>query len=148
MEGRLEMTVSVSSCCNEQDFLDFVRLNGLKKYNSDKTNGKIQIPNKEFTFVARNENDVIIGGVSGSTYLSSLEVDVLWVQEYYRGQSIASRLLKKMENEAKNAGCQLSHLTTYSFQAPLFYQKQGYKICGEIDGFPDNIKLYTLKKQL
>ncbi|MFS0783088.1 GNAT family N-acetyltransferase [Bacillus sp. 1P06AnD] len=142
------MIASISNCYNEQEFLDIVRLNGLKKYNLDKTNGKLQIPNKVFTFVARNENDVIIGGVSGSTYLSSLEVEVLWVQESYRGQSIASRLLIKIENEAKKAGCQLSHLTTYSFQAPLFYQKQGYKICGEIDGFPDNIKMYILKKQL
>ena len=84
----------------------------------------------------------------GSTYLSSLEIEVLWVNEAYRGQSIASQLLKEMENEAKEAGCQLAHLTTYSFQAPQFYQKRGFVVCGEIDGFPNNIKLYTLKKLL
>lgn len=89
-----------------------------------------------------------MGGVSGSTYLSSLEIEVLWVQEAYRGQKIASRLLEVIENQAKDAGCQIVHLTTYSFQAPLFYQKQGYVICGEVNGFPDDIRLYTLKKQL
>jgi len=31
----------------------------------------------------------------------------------------------------------LAHLTTYSFQAPQFYQKNGFVVCGEIDGFPD-----------
>ena len=28
------------------------------------------------------------------------------------------------------------------------FSKQGYVICGKIDGFPDDIKLYILKKQL
>jgi Acetyltransferases len=73
---------------------------------------------------------------------------VLWVSESYRGQNIASRLLEEIEVEAQKAGCAFAHLTTYSFQAPLFYQKQGYAICGEIDGFPDGIKLFILKKQL
>ncbi|WP_374978574.1 GNAT family N-acetyltransferase [Mesobacillus zeae] len=76
-----------------------------------------------------------------------VEVEVLWVSESYRGQGVASRLLAEIEDKAKVVGCQLAHLTTYSFQAPLFYQKQGYVICGEIDGFPDSIRMYMLKKQ-
>nr|WP_319489569.1 GNAT family N-acetyltransferase [uncultured Caproiciproducens sp.] len=113
-----------------------------------KTNGKLKLPNIELVNIARNDKGYIVGGVSGSTYLLSLEIEVLWVQEDYRGQKIASCLLEEIENRAKNAGCQISHLTTYSFQAPLFYQKQGYVICGEVNGFPDDIRLYTLKKQL
>lgn len=70
------------------------------------------------------------------------------MQEAYRGQKIASRLLGEIEHQAKDAGCKIAHLTTYSFQAPLFYQKQGYVICGEVNGFPDDIRLYVLKKQL
>lgn len=142
------MATTICNCYDEQEFLNAVRLNGLLKYNMDKTNGKLKVPDVEFAYVARNEKGVIIGGVSGCTYLSSLEVEVLWVQESYRGQNIASRLLEQIENEAKKAGCQLCHLTTYSFQSPLFYQKQGYVICGEVDGFPDDIKLYVLKKRL
>ncbi|MPM77030.1 hypothetical protein SDC9_124029 [bioreactor metagenome] len=113
-----------------------------------KTKGKLKVPNMDFVNIARNEEGLIVGGISGSTYLSSLEIEVLWVQEDYRGKKIASRLLKEMEVQAKNAGCQIAHLTTYSFQAPHFYVKQGYVICGEINGFPDDIRLYTLKKQL
>ncbi|MNI86022.1 hypothetical protein D3C73_1430700 [compost metagenome] len=73
---------------------------------------------------------------------------MLWVSEAYRGQNISSQLLNEIENEAKEAGCLLAHLTTYSFQAPCFYQKNRYVVCGEIEGFPDNIKLYILKKLL
>ncbi len=142
------MFITISNCCDEQEFLNSVRLSGLLKYNIKQTNGKLQVPNVEFVNVARNEKGAIIGGISGSTYLSSLEIEVLWVQEDYRGQNIASRLLEEIEHRAKDAGCQLAHLTTYSFQAPCFYQKNGYVICGEINGFPDDIRLYTLKKQL
>ena len=142
------MPIIISKHCDEQEFLNAVRLNGLLKFNLDKTNGKLKIPDTEIVYVARDENGMIIGGVSGSTYLSSLEVEVLWVQESYRRQNVASRLLQEIENEAKKVGCQISHLTTYSFQAPLFYQKRGYTPCGEVDGFPDDIKLYLLKKHL
>ena len=133
---------------DEQEFMNTVRINGLLRYNIAKTNGKLKEPDVEIMKVARDDSGIIIGGISGSTYLSSLEIEVLWVNEAYRGQSIASQLLKEIENEAKEAGCHLAHLTTYSFQAPQFYMKRGFVVCGEIDGFPNNIKLYILKKLL
>lgn len=134
--------------CDESEFLHSVRINGLLKYNMEKTNGKLKTPDMEILRVARNKDGTIIGGACGSTFLSSLEVEVLWVDEVYRGQNIASSLLKEIENEAEKEGCHIAHLMTYSFQAPEFYLKQGYIICGEVDGFPDGIKLYLLKKQL
>jgi Acetyltransferases len=140
--------INIVSQCDEQEFLNVVRINGLLKYNVTQTNGKLKIPNVEIVRVACDENGVIVGGASGSTYLSSLEIEVLWVNEAYRRKGIASELLKEIESEAREVGCSLAHVTTYSFQAPLFYQKQGYIICGEIDGFPNNIRLFTLKKKL
>ena len=139
--------IIISNHCNEQEFKDIVRINGLWKYNMDKTNGKLGVPDTEIVRVAR-ENNIIVGGASGFTYLSSLETEVLWVSETCRGQNVASRLLAEIENEARALGCRIAHTTTYSFQAPSFYQKQGYVICGEINGFPDDITLYMLKKQL
>lgn len=144
----MKKKVIIMNQYDEQEFLNNVRINGLLKYNMAKTNGKLKEPDVEIMKVARDDRGIIIGGISGSTYLSSLEIEVLWVNEAYRGQSIASQLLKEIENEAKEAGCQLAHLTTYSFQAPQFYQKRGFVVCGEIDGFPNNIKLYILKKLL
>jgi GNAT superfamily N-acetyltransferase len=144
----MQKKVNIVDQYDEQEFLNTVRINGLLKYNMAETSGKLKEPDIEIIKVARDESGAIIGGIAGSTYLSSLEIEVLWVSEAYRGQGIASQLLEAIENEAKKAGCQLAHLTTYSFQAPQFYQKNGFAICGEIEGFPDNIKLYTLKKPL
>jgi hypothetical protein len=53
-----------------------------------------------------------------------------------------------IEEEAKKKGCKLVHLDTYSFQAPEFYKKQGYDIFGILDGYPEGIKRYYLKKDL
>lgn len=141
-------TITISNYCSEPEFLNEIRLNGLLKYNMDKTAGKLKVPDLEIVRVARDSNGLLIGGAAGSTYLSSVEIEVLWVDEAYRGRQVASRLLREIEEEAKGAGCRLSHLTTYSFQAPGFYKKQGYAVCGELDGFPDGIKLYLLKKPL
>ena len=141
----MQIKVTISNQCDEKEFLNAVRINGLLKYNLNKTSGKLKEPDIEIIRIARNKDGTIIDGASGSTYLSSLELEVMWVNENYRGQNIASQLLKEIESEAKAAGCPP---TTYSFQAPEFYLKQGYTICGEVDGFPDNIKLYTLKKQI
>jgi len=140
--------ITIYNHCDENEFIDTVRVNGLLRYNMEKTNGKLKIPDIEIVRVARDESGTIVGGAYGCTYFSSLCLEVLWVNESYRGQNIASRLLLEVENEAKEAGCVIAHTTTYSFQAPQFYIKNGYEICGEINGFPDDVKLYTLKKQL
>lgn len=140
--------ITLSKNCSEAEFLNSVRINGLLKSNLAQTKGQLKIPDIEIIRVARDENDRIIAGIAGSTYLSSVEIDVLWVDENFRGQHLASRLLEELEAEAQEAGCQLAHLTTYSFQAPEFYRKQGYSICGEVTGFTDGISLYVLQKRL
>lgn len=85
LEGSVyfKMTVTILNQCNNQEFLEFVRINGLLKYNLAKTSGKLKIPDIEIVRIARNQNGTIIGGASGSTYLSSLEVEVMWVNEDY-----------------------------------------------------------------
>ena len=140
--------ITVETCTNDEEFLREVRINGLLQYNMEKTGGKLREPDFDICYVARDGSGGVVGGVQGSTYLHALEVDVLWTHEAYRGQGLASRLLQKAERDAVEAGCVLSHLTTYSFQAPRFYEKQGYQVCGKIDGFPEGICLYVLKKHL
>ncbi len=143
----MESEITFTNSCSEQEFLSAVRMNLLQE-NIEKTNGKLKIPDLEYCCVARNKQGDIVGGIQGATFLSAVEVEVLWVQEAYRGKGIATHLLTALEQEAKNAGCKLAYVTTYSFQAPIFYQKQGYTLCGEVNGFPDDIKLYTLQKML
>lgn len=81
------MSITITEHCDAQEFLQTVRLDGLLKFNMEKTKGKLRIPDKEISYVARNESGAIIGGISGSTYLSSLEIEVLWVRADSRGNS-------------------------------------------------------------
>jgi len=55
--------------------------------------------------------------------------------------------MKSIEKEAHRRKIYSYHLSTASFQAPVFYQKLGYQICGEIKDLPPNYTTYFLKKQ-
>lgn len=90
----------------------------------------------EFVNIARNEEGLIVGGVSGSAYLLSLEIEVLWVYESYIGQKISSHLLREIEHRAKIAGCQIARLTTYSFQTPLFIKNMDMLFAEKLMVFP------------
>jgi len=45
------------------------------------------------------------------------EVEILRVKDEHRGKGYAKLLLEKVENEAREMGCHLSHLDTFDFQA-------------------------------
>lgn len=77
-----------------------------------------------------------------------MEVDILWVDENYRGQGYGSRLLIEVEKIAKDKGCTFIKLNTFSFQAPDFYKKHGYKVIAAIDNAPKGHKHYYLIKEL
>ena len=65
-----------------------------------------------------------------------------------RGQTIGSKLLKQAEETAKERGCQYVFLDTFSFQAPAFYEKQGYKNVFTLEGYPVTGKRYYFTKTL
>ena len=90
----------------------------------------------------------IIGGLIGGTYWGWMYVDILWVDERYRGMGIGSRLLSEAEKEAIRRGCHHVHLDTMSWQAPEFYQKHGYEVVGILPDIPSGNQKYLLTKAL
>lgn len=90
----------------------------------------------------------VIGGLLGGTYWGWLYVDILWVQEEYRGKGIGSALLLTAEREAVKRGCHHAHLETMSWQAPEFYKKYGYEIIGALPDIPTGHKKFLLTKSL
>jgi len=56
--------------------------------------------------------------------------------------------LKAAEEEAKNKNCSIILIKTYEFQAPGFYEKNGYKIQQLIEDFPKGYKYFTLTKAI
>ena len=53
-----------------------------------------------------------------------------------------------LETEALARGCTQVVLSTHSFQAPDLYQRLGYRIYGEVDGYPAGHRHIHLVKSL
>lgn len=82
---------------------------------------------QSFAFVAKEENKVM-GIITGHSYYKEVHIEDLIVLEEYRNKRIGSKLIKEVENHFANKGFENINLTTYSFQAPEFYKKCGYKV--------------------
>jgi GNAT superfamily N-acetyltransferase len=78
----------------------------------------------------------IVGGLIGHTFLGWMFVAAFWVADEFRGKGLGSKLMKAAENEAKRRGVTNIYLDTFSFQAPGFYRKLGYREFGRLKGFP------------
>ena len=96
----------------------------------------------------RNEQGEIVAGITGYTWAGMAEIEFLWVDERLRGQGIGARLLAAVEAEAHARGCARIVVSTYSFQAPEFYQSHGYEIAGYIADCPPGHSNYWLQKRL
>ena len=105
-------------------------LNAFNHANSDVGNAHQKI------FVLRGEEGQLIGGVVLVVHWHWLYIEILVVNEAFRGQGLGSRLLRQAETYAKAEGCVGAYLDTLSFQAPDFYRKHGYEVLAELENFP------------
>ena len=90
----------------------------------------------------------VVGGILAQTYWGVLHVNILWVKKEYRHNGFASALVNDAEDIAKKAGCQISHLDTYDFQAKGLYEKLGYTVFGVLEDCPEGHKHYYMSKKL
>jgi len=103
---------------------------------------------RNLCFVLQSPDGEIVGGVIGATYWDWLYINLMWVREDLRGRGFGQHLLAKAEEEARRRGAHHAYLDTFSFQAPDFYQKNGYQVFGELPDFPTGHQRYFLKKRL
>jgi len=93
------------------------------------------------------ENDAIIGGLWGESYYDWLFINFLIVPDTFRKRGVGSALMKKAEEIAANRGCLGIRLDTFSFQAPAFYEKLGYRIYGRLVDHPKgHDRIYYFKE--
>ena len=96
----------------------------------------------------RDADGQIVAGLNGWTWAGWLRIANFWIREDLRRQRRGSALLKAAEKEAATRGCTRAILDTFSFQAPDFYQKLGYRVVAALEDFPAGHKHYTLVKRL
>ncbi len=83
-------------------------------------------PPQELT--ARAEHDGrLVGGLSGWTWGQAAAIAMMWVEEESRGTGLGAALVRAFENEARDRGCSHIFVTSFTFQAPGFYQRLGYR---------------------
>jgi GNAT superfamily N-acetyltransferase len=99
-------------------------------------------------FTVRDHSGTIIAGLTAEVFWNALCVHLLWVDEEFRRQSYGSSLLRRAENLAIEKSCEFAYLSTFAFQAPAFYARQGYSVIGELLNVPPGSKLQLFSKAL
>ncbi|MGR3762702.1 GNAT family N-acetyltransferase [Rossellomorea sp. NS-SX7] len=130
-----------------QEDSDYIRKK-LIEFNMDSIDEEVKTPLEKVSFVIRNDKDEIVGGVVGETFWHHLHIDFLWVAEEYRKGGYGVGLIERMEDYARGKGCYLVILDTFSFQAPGFYKKLGYREFGVLEDFPKGSSQHFMEKRL
>jgi GNAT superfamily N-acetyltransferase len=94
------------------------------------------------------ETHQVLGGITGRTSLGLLFLDLFYLPESLRGSGLGSRLLKAYEDEGRRRGCRSAVLYTLSFQAPEFYEKNGWQRFGEVPCEPHGTSRVFMSKVL
>ena len=90
----------------------------------------------------------MIGGIVGTLCWGICSVDLLWVEEAWRGRGVGSALMAAAEETARAHGCRRIVLDTMSFQAPDFYRKLGFERFGFLTGYPGGVTRSYLVKDV
>jgi GNAT superfamily N-acetyltransferase len=69
------------------------------------------------------------------------------VHSELRRGGVGRRLMAEAEGQAHSLGCHSAWVDTFTFQAPAFYAKLGYREFGRLD-YPSDHKRIFLQKQL
>ena len=122
----------ITRCDPSPEQLQFLE-DRLYEFNSQRTG---QDDGDLFAFFIRDEQQEIVAGISGWTWAQACEIRALWVHPAWRGRGYGRALLESAEQEARARGVKVILIGSYSFQAPAFYQKYGYKLAWQLNDFP------------
>jgi GNAT superfamily N-acetyltransferase len=96
----------------------------------------------------RDDRGLLVGGAWGQVNWNWFSVVVLWLEEGLRGARLGRELMERLERAARERGCEQSHVETFSFQAPAFYEKLGYQVFAVLDDYPPPHRKLFMKKAL
>lgn len=139
IEGvKLNNNLNLNTCSEEEK--EYIH-NKLIEYNA-----KYITDYEDISFCYKNESNEIVGGIAGSRDNECITIDYFWIDEEFRGKGIGSKLLEKLELIAKEKKSKVINLSTFDFQAPEFYKKQGYELFGKLDNCINGHSQYFFRK--
>ncbi len=97
--------------------------------------------------VIRDSADDVIGGLLAFTTIRNLVIELLWLDERYRGCGLGRKLILEAERIAQDHECIAVQTSVLSFQSPDFFRRMGYTVFGMSHGYPDPVKEYYLIKK-
>lgn len=93
-------------------------------------------PSEELTASVRDADGELVGGISGWTWGVAAGIALMWVRPDQQGTGTGTALVEAFETEARRRGCTHVFTTSFTFQAPGFYEKQGYREIFRWDDLP------------
>ena len=93
-------------------------------------------PARELTVRVLDAEGELAAGLSGWTWGVAAGIAMTWVREASRGDGLGRRLLAEFESEARSRGATHVFVTSFTFQAPGFYERHGYREIFRWDGVP------------
>lgn len=94
------------------------------------------------------DGDTYLGGLMAKAGMTWMFVDLLAVQPEAQGRCIGAQLLQQAEDAARARGLAGVWLDTFSFQAPAFYRKHGYREFGQLSDESKGITRHFFAKSL
>ena len=102
--------------------------------NAEATRGTA--PARELTVRIHDDTGELVAGMSGWTWGLAAGIGMTWVRADTRGAGLGGRLLTAFEDEARDRGCTHVFVTSFTFQAPAFYERHGYREIFRWDDVP------------
>lgn len=92
------------------------------------------------------DSNEALGGIVGRTSLGLAFLDLFHLPDSLRGTGLGSKILMAFEQEARARGCSAAVLYTINFQAPGFYEKNGWVRFGEVGSDLGFSRVFMSKK--
>ena len=117
---------------------------GLVRYNSDFVSDDFE---KHFIVVKSDSGDVV-GGIEFETYWGRSFIHNLWIEESFRNNGLGTELINRAEKVTKSMNCYGVDVSTMSFQAKEFYEKNGFKCIGKFENFTGGHQCLFFSKEI
>ena len=90
---------------------------------------------REFT-VKVEDGSGLVAGLSGWSWGTAAGIAMVWVREDSRRSGVGGQLLAAAEQVARDRGCRRLTVSSFTFQAPSFYERHGFVEFARTEGLP------------